>query len=99
MIFNSFYLSSHIFYENYRTFWERTALMSLSQIEKLLFGHTLEPGQTPSEVISEIGKVKIIHYVLFKKQIYPVPVLIITPILSKSYILDLYPGLSFIRSV
>lgn len=97
MVFNSFHLRSNLFYENYRTLWKRTALMSLSQIEKLLFGDRLEVGQTPSEVISEIGKVKIIHYIPFKKRIYPIPVLIITPILSKPYILDLYPGLSFIE--
>src|SRR3970282_866745 len=47
--------------------------------------------------MTEIGKVKLIHYVPFKKRIYPVPVLIITPLLSKPYILDLYPGLSFVE--
>jgi len=97
MMFNSFYLSPNLFSENQRAFWKRTALMSLSRIEEFLFGHTLKVGQTQSEVISEIGKVKLIHYVPFKKRIYPVPVLIITPLLSKPYILDLYPGLSFVE--
>jgi len=97
MSFNSFYPSFDIFYENYRVLGKRASLKYLSRIEKLLFGHALEVGQTQSEVISEIGKVKVIHYLPFKKRIYPVPVLIITPLLSKPYILDLYPGLSFIE--
>jgi len=97
LVFNPIYPSSNIFYKDYRILGKKAYLEYLSWSEKLLFGDTLEVGQTPFEVISEIGKVKVIHYVPFKKRVYPVPVLIITPILSKPYILDLYPGLSFIE--
>lgn len=97
LIFNPFYPSSNIFYKDYRILGKKAYLEYLSWSERLLFGDTLEVGQTPFEVISEIGKVKVIHYVPFKKRVYPVPVLIITPILSKPYILDLYPGLSLIE--
>lgn len=54
-------------------------------------------GQTPSEIILEMEKVKVIHYIPVKRNIRPVPLLVITPILSKPYILDLYPGLSFVQ--
>ncbi|MGB7293352.1 MAG: alpha/beta fold hydrolase [Thermodesulfobacteriota bacterium] len=54
-------------------------------------------GQTPSEIIFEMEKVKVIHYKPLKRQVSRVPLLVITPILSKPYILDLYPGLSFIE--
>jgi len=52
---------------------------------------------TRSEVIFEIGKFKVIHYIRIKRRPSSVPVLIITPLLSRPYILDLHPGLSFIE--
>jgi polyhydroxyalkanoate synthase len=42
-------------------------------------------------------KVKLIHYKSPKRRVSRVPLLIITPILSKPYILDLYPGFSFVE--
>jgi polyhydroxyalkanoate synthase len=91
------YPTLNIFFENYSIVCKKASLDYLSQIEKLLFGYTLEVGQTRSEVISEIGKVKVIHYIPLKRRTSSVPILIITPLLSKPYILDLHPGLSFIE--
>ncbi len=54
-------------------------------------------GQTPSEITFEMEKVKVFHYKPLKGRVSRVPLLVITPILSKPYILDLYPGLSFIE--
>jgi polyhydroxyalkanoate synthase len=42
-------------------------------------------------------KVKLIHYKSPKRRVSRIPLLIITPILSKPYILDLYPGFSFVE--
>jgi polyhydroxyalkanoate synthase len=96
-VFNPLYIKPDFFYENYRILSKKAFLDYLSQIERLLFGNTLEVGQTRSEVISEMGKVKVIHYAPFKKRTSLIPLLIITPLLSKPYILDLHPGLSFIE--
>ncbi|MEM4409512.1 MAG: hypothetical protein QXI19_12300, partial [Candidatus Caldarchaeum sp.] len=87
---------SYIF-DHQRLIAQRASLLYLSSLERLLFGEELKVGQTKSQTISEMGKARVIRYEPRKRHIDTVPVLIITPILSKPYILDLCPGLSFVE--
>lgn len=87
---------SYIF-DHQRLIAKRASLLYLSSLERLLFGEELKVGQTKSQTISEMGKARVIRYEPRKRHIDTVPVLIITPILSKPYILDLCPGLSFVE--
>jgi polyhydroxyalkanoate synthase len=96
-IVNSVYPGLKTFYKNFRLFGKKAFLEYLSGVEKILFNHKLVVGQTPSEIIFEMEKVKVIHYKPVKRRVSRVPLLVITPILSKPYILDLYPGFSFIE--
>jgi len=56
----------------------------------------LQAGVTSAELIAQRGKVLLLHYALPRPTRYPHPVLIVTPLLVRPYILDLSPGLSFI---
>lgn len=96
-IVNSVYPCLKTFYKNFRLFGKKAFLEYLSGVEKILFNHKLIVGQTPSEIIFEMEKVKVIHYKPVKRRVSGVPLLVITPILSKPYILDLYPGFSFVE--
>lgn len=96
-IVNFVYPGVKTFYKNFGIFSKKAFLEYLSGVEKILLNHKLVVGQSPSDIIFEIEKVKVIHYKPLKRQFSRVPLLLVTPILSKPYILDLYPGLSFIE--
>ncbi|MBI4228161.1 MAG: alpha/beta fold hydrolase [Deltaproteobacteria bacterium] len=96
-IVNFVYPGVKTLYKNFGIFGKKAFLEYLSRVEKILFNDKLVVGQTPSEIILEIEKVKVIHYKPLKRRFSRVPLLLITPILSKPYILDLYPGFSFIE--
>ena len=51
---------------------------------------------TSADLIAQRGKVLLLHYTPSRPTRYPHPVLIVTPLLVRPYILDLSPGLSFI---
>jgi polyhydroxyalkanoate synthase len=51
---------------------------------------------TAAEVIAELGKAVVVRYAPERPKRFPVPVLIVAPLLVKPYILDLAPGLSFV---
>ena len=52
---------------------------------------------TSADLIAQRGKVLLRHYTPPRPTRYPHPVLIVTPLLVRPYILDLSPGLSFIE--
>ncbi len=56
----------------------------------------MQASATSAELIAQMGKVLLFHYAPQRPTRYPCPVLIVTPLLVKPYILDLSPGLSFI---
>jgi polyhydroxyalkanoate synthase len=84
-------------FDHQRLIAKRASLLYLSMLERLIFGEELKVGQTESQTICETGKARVIRYEPRKRHPEPTPVLIITPILSKPYILDLYPGLSLVE--
>ncbi len=56
-----------------------------------------QPGSTPKDTILSIGSMKLYHYRAQTEEIYRVPLLVITSLVSKPYILDLTPGQSMIE--
>ena len=56
-----------------------------------------QPGATPKETILSIGSMKLYHYRARTEEVYRIPLLVITSLVSKPYILDLTPGQSMIE--
>ncbi len=54
-------------------------------------------GLTPKDTIYQRGTLKLNHYRPLAKEVYRIPVLFVMSLVSKSYILDLAPGQSFIE--
>jgi len=57
----------------------------------------VQAAETSAELIAQRGKVLLLHYPPARPTRYPHPVLIVTPLLVRPYILDVFPGLSFIE--
>lgn len=54
-------------------------------------------ARTPSEVIYRKNKLRVLHYLPTTKMVLPTPVLIVSSLVNKYYILDLMPGRSFVE--
>jgi len=54
-------------------------------------------GLTPKDTICEWGTLTLYHYRPLADEVYRVPLLFVMSLVSKSYILDLHPGQSFIE--
>ncbi|TAK65856.1 MAG: hypothetical protein EPO22_04350, partial [Dehalococcoidia bacterium] len=76
---------------------ERTITRSLRGIDVLLNRDEPEVGMTPKDVIYERGTLKLYHYRPMSDEVYRVPVVLVMSLVSKPYILDLTPGVSFVE--
>ena len=56
-----------------------------------------QPGATPKDTILSIGSTKLYHYRARTEEVYRIPLLVISSLVSKPYILDLTPGQSMIE--
>ncbi|MBI3949435.1 MAG: class III poly(R)-hydroxyalkanoic acid synthase subunit PhaC [Acidobacteria bacterium] len=54
-------------------------------------------AQTPSEVIYRENKLRVLHYLPTMKRVLPVPIVIVSSLINKYYILDLLPGKSYVE--
>src|SRR5262249_36106444 len=54
-------------------------------------------GQTPKDVVWQRGRTRLFHYHPMAPRTSPTPVLMVHSLISKPYILDLYPGGSFVE--
>jgi len=54
-------------------------------------------AQTPSEVIYRENKLSVLHYLPTTRRVFPVPILIVSSLINKYYILDLMPGKSYVE--
>ena len=59
----------------------------------------VEVGQTPSEVVYEENKLKLLHYESRTEKQHDVPLLIVYALINRPYILDLQPDRSVIRTL
>src|ERR1044071_3907007 len=77
--------------ENFKKLTEMKRL--LSDIEKI------ETGTTEYEIIKEANLFRLLHYKSTKERAYKYPLLIVYALINKSYILDLQPNKSWIKSL
>ena len=76
---------------------ERTITRSLRGIDVLLNRDEPEVGMTPRDVLYERGTLRLYHYHPQSDEVYRVPVVLVMSLISKPYILDLTPGVSFVE--
>lgn len=76
---------------NFRRFNRGSELLSKT--------HDFSVGTTPSEIIYNEDKMKLIHYIPTVEKPYPVPVLIVYALVNRHYILDLQPDKSVIKKL
>ncbi len=76
---------------------ERTITRSVRGIDVLLNRDEPEVGQTPKDVLYERGTLRLYHYRPMSDEVYRVPVVLVMSLVSKPYILDLTPGVSFVE--
>ncbi|ELZ17877.1 poly(R)-hydroxyalkanoic acid synthase subunit PhaC [Haloterrigena salina JCM 13891] len=85
-----------------RQAWEATAdLAEKSQVapDRTETVENIEVGQTPSEVVYEENKLKLLHYESQTEEQHDVPILIVYALINKPYILDLQPDRSVVRTL
>jgi polyhydroxyalkanoate synthase len=80
-----------------RTEVERTIQRSLRGIDVLLNRDAPDVGTTPKDVIYSRGTLKLYHYRPMSDEVYRIPVMLVMSLISKAYILDLTPGVSFVE--
>ncbi|MCI0564326.1 MAG: class III poly(R)-hydroxyalkanoic acid synthase subunit PhaC, partial [Nitrososphaera sp.] len=59
----------------------------------------IEVGQTPHEVLEETRTYRLIHYQQMVSKTAKTPVLVVYALINKSYVLDLQPDKSWVRSL
>jgi polyhydroxyalkanoate synthase len=80
-----------------RTEVERTIQRSLRGIDVLLNRDEPDVGMTPKDLIHARGTLKLYHYHAMSDEVYRIPVVLVMSLISKPYILDLTPGVSFVE--
>jgi polyhydroxyalkanoate synthase len=75
---------------------ERTIQRNINGLDYLFSGDPVM-GLTPKDIIYKRGTLQLYHYRPLSNEVYRVPVLLVMSLVSKSYILDLAPGQSFIE--
>ena len=76
---------------------ERTITRSVRGIDVLLNRDAPEVGLTPKDVIHQRGTLRLYHYHPQSDEVYRIPVVLVMSLISKPYILDLSPGMSFVE--
>ncbi|MEX2246062.1 MAG: alpha/beta fold hydrolase [Dehalococcoidia bacterium] len=76
---------------------ERTIQRSVRGIDVLMSRDQPDVGMTPKDVIYSRGTLRLYHYRPLSDEVYRVPVLLVMSLISKPYILDLTPGVSFVE--
>lgn len=61
--------------------------------------HNISVGQTPHEVLSETRAYRLLHYQQMVSKTAKTPILVVYALINKSYVLDLQPDKSWIRSL
>lgn len=80
-----------------RTEVERTIRRSARGIDVLLNRDQPEVGATPKDVLYSRGTLRLYRYRPMADEVYRIPVVLVMSLISKPYILDLTPGVSFVE--
>jgi polyhydroxyalkanoate synthase len=75
---------------------ERTIQRNIKGLDYFFSGDPVM-GLTPKDIIYKRGTLQLYHYRPLSNEVYRMPVLLVMSLVSKSYILDLAPGQSFIE--
>ncbi|MFC4541624.1 class III poly(R)-hydroxyalkanoic acid synthase subunit PhaC [Halosolutus amylolyticus] len=59
----------------------------------------VEVGQTPSEVVYEENKLRLLHYEPMTEEQHDIPILVVYALINKPYILDLQPDRSVVQTL
>ncbi len=76
---------------------ERTIQRSVRGIDVLLNRDEPDVGVTPKDVIYARGTLRLYHYRPISDEVYRIPVVLVMSLISRPYILDLTPGVSFVE--
>jgi polyhydroxyalkanoate synthase subunit PhaC len=76
---------------------ERTIQRSVRGIDVLLNRDEPDVGVTPKDVVYARGTLRLYHYRPLTDEVYRIPVVLVMSLISKPYILDLTPGVSFVE--
>ncbi|AFZ71627.1 class III poly(R)-hydroxyalkanoic acid synthase subunit PhaC [Natronobacterium gregoryi] len=85
-----------------RQAWESTAdLAGKAQVapDRTETVENIAVGQTPSEVVYEENKLRLLHYESRTDEQYDVPILVVYALINKPYILDLQPDRSVVQTL
>ncbi|SIR61040.1 class III poly(R)-hydroxyalkanoic acid synthase subunit PhaC [Natronorubrum thiooxidans] len=85
-----------------REAWEATAdLAEKSQVapERTETLENADVGQTPSEVVYEENKLRLLHYEPMTEEQHDIPILVVYALINKPYILDLQPDRSVVQTL
>jgi polyhydroxyalkanoate synthase len=76
---------------------ERTITRAQRGIDVILNRDEPEVGMTPRDIIYSRGTLRLYHYHPQSDEVYRIPVVLVMSLISKPYILDLMPGVSFVE--
>ena len=76
---------------------ERTITRSRRGIDVLLNRDEPEVGATPKDLLYSRGTMRLYRYRPMSDEVYRIPVVLVMSLISKPYILDLTPGVSFVE--
>ncbi|MDS0478461.1 class III poly(R)-hydroxyalkanoic acid synthase subunit PhaC [Natrinema sp. 1APR25-10V2] len=85
-----------------RQAWEATAdLADKTEVapERTETVENIDVGQTPSEVVYEENKLRLLHYEPMTEEQHDVPILVVYALINKPYILDLQPDRSVVQTL
>lgn len=68
-------------------------------IKAIVRSYDAQVGLTPKEVVWELNKCKLYHYLPVRppEERYPIPLLLVYALINKPFIFDLHPGRSFVE--
>ncbi|QLG48635.1 class III poly(R)-hydroxyalkanoic acid synthase subunit PhaC [Natrinema halophilum] len=67
--------------------------------ERTETSENVEVGQTPSEVVYEENKLRLLHYEPMTEEQHDIPILVVYALINKPYILDLQPDRSVVQTL
>lgn len=76
---------------------ERTITRATRSIDVIFNREEPEVGLTPKDVLYSRGTLRLYHYHAMSDEVYRIPVVFVMSLISKPYILDLTPGVSFVE--
>jgi poly[(R)-3-hydroxyalkanoate] polymerase subunit PhaC len=76
---------------------ERTITRAQRGLDVILNRDEPETGATPKDTIYSHGTMRLYHYHPMSDEVYRIPVVLVMSLVSKPYILDLTPGVSFVE--